>query len=134
MIGFQFGNLRTLNVTSRSLKKLLLRFLVNYANRVQVIVIDAPALESLDIEDWAEQDNVVRDLSSTIKAKLHLTNISFGSATCLFKHMGTSNLEFLHLSHSIILVSLCFAIANYCLYVLFFLILLSNNLQNLFLV
>ncbi|KAM7515380.1 hypothetical protein LguiA_004963 [Lonicera macranthoides] len=44
-------NLRILNLTSWSLKKLILRYDGTSEDTVQIIVIDIPALETLDIED-----------------------------------------------------------------------------------
>ncbi|KAM7515368.1 hypothetical protein LguiA_004951 [Lonicera macranthoides] len=106
-------NLRTLNLISRSLKKLVLRYndavdydrAVDYDGTVDIIVIDVPALETLDIEgDSGTQEYVLRDLSSIINAKLDVSNefsenpISYGK--CLFELLikRIFNIKFLQLS------------------------------------
>ncbi|KAM7519371.1 hypothetical protein LguiB_018333 [Lonicera macranthoides] len=82
-------NLRTLNLTSWSLKKLVLSYDGTSEDTVQIIVIDIPGLETLDIKDEGTQEYLVRDLSSIINAKLDVSNefcddpISYG--TCLFE-------------------------------------------------
>ncbi|KAM7515385.1 hypothetical protein LguiA_004968 [Lonicera macranthoides] len=68
-------NLRILNLTSWSLKKLVLRYDGTSEDTVQIIVIDIPALETLDIEDVGTQEYVVRDLYSIINAKLDVSNV-----------------------------------------------------------
>ncbi|KAM7519366.1 hypothetical protein LguiB_018328 [Lonicera macranthoides] len=106
-------NLRTLNLTSWSLKKLVLRYGGTHDDTVQIIVIDVPALETLDIEDdVGTQEYVVRDLSSIINAKLDVSNdlsgdpISYG--TCLFELLikRIFNVKFLQLSGPTMFVSL----------------------------
>lgn len=83
-------NMRTLNVTSRSLKRLSLGF-GNSKDSVENIVIDAPSLESLEIRDGVKHDYVVRDMSSIIKAELDLSDSSFRYA--ILVDYKTSSLE-----------------------------------------
>ncbi|KAM7515371.1 hypothetical protein LguiA_004954 [Lonicera macranthoides] len=110
-------NFRTLNLTSWSLKKLVLR---HYGtpddtpdDTVQIIVIDIPALETLDIFDLGAQEYVVKDLSSIINAKLDVSNeycgdpMSYG--TCLFELLikRIFNVKYLQLSGNTMFSLLC---------------------------
>ncbi|KAM7515378.1 hypothetical protein LguiA_004961 [Lonicera macranthoides] len=69
-------NMKTLNVTSRSLKRLSLGF-GNSKDSVENIVTDAHSLECLEIRDGVMHDYVARDMSSINKAELDLSDSSF---------------------------------------------------------
>lgn len=68
-------NLQTLNVTSRLLKSFKVQFREeNFEHEhEQKLMIDAPALESLAIDDNVTDDYVVRDLSSLTEANINVS-------------------------------------------------------------
>ncbi|KAK3009165.1 hypothetical protein RJ639_014065 [Escallonia herrerae] len=66
----QTDNLRTFNVTSQTLKKLLVRFRLAHVCEPKKIVIDAPALESLDIDDNVTIDCELKNLLLCNKSEI----------------------------------------------------------------
>ncbi|KAM7515247.1 hypothetical protein LguiA_004830 [Lonicera macranthoides] len=106
----KWDNLRNLNVTSRSLKSLSVRSRIKDEDRPWKVVIDAPALESLEIVGSLTQDYVVQDVPSIIKASFQL--MAFGNiaeedyGNCQMRMFEllrrVSNVKFLSLKGSIL--------------------------------
>ncbi|KAM7524403.1 hypothetical protein LguiA_014305 [Lonicera macranthoides] len=100
-------NLGTLNVTSGSLKNLVVDVTLSWREvsvPVRKTLIDASALEYLHIDDIATLEySAVKDFSSITNAKLALEN----NEMCLFELLRKiSNVKFLSLSHNTTVVSL----------------------------
>lgn len=112
-----WDDLGTLDVNSRSLKKLSLRVNMGRQRFVRKLAVDAPGLESIVIEDMVTQEFVMRDISSLIKAKLNLSNCRSSFQTYgnygmrLFELLRRiSNVKCLILSSSTLKVSLWFCL------------------------
>lgn len=111
----KWDNLRNLNVTSRSLKSLSVRSQIKDEDedRPWKVVIDAPALESLEIVGSLTQDYVLQDVPSIIKASFQLMdfgNIAEEDYDCQMRMFEllrrVSNVKFLSLKGSILAVIL----------------------------
>lgn len=135
-------NLQTLNVISRVLKNLKVTCREGFEYHVKELVIDAPALESIDFFDCVTQGyELMTDLPSTIKAKLPVSN-SFSAfrdeesfETCLIELLEKiCNVKFLSFSSYTMVVSqpVYNTIVYICKYIyIYIVILLVSCLVNI---